>query len=184
MVNAAGTIVGSVQKTPPGQTLSFYTGVPGAASWPPDTGQIPAALVGTWLWSRPDPTGGSNPNTGEPNGYFSWVRLTVRADGTAKLQVGQKETKWEAGFDSCHSTWVVNFSGSFAAHGIQLVFTGQGQHVNTDDCNPARNYQYPVPSTVYSFTPWEVAVTPTETDLWLPQTPWANQFANILMIKQ
>jgi hypothetical protein len=182
-INAAGTIVGCVQQTPPGKILSFYTGVPGAAGWLPDTGQIPTGLVGTWLWSRPDPTSGSNPNTGEYNGYFSWVGLTLRADGTAELEQGQKETSWEGGFDSCHQTWVVNLSGTFAVHTTQLVFTGQGQFVNTDSCNPARNYQQPIPMTVYSFAPWEVAVTPTETDLWLFHTPWANQFADILLIK-
>ena len=165
-VNGRGTtVVGQVtQPVVVGQSTQQKTegwvfSTAGAAGWPsPDTGVIPDVLSGTWLWQANFPDGGMNQCTGAPTGYIYSANLVFASNGAVQLQLEISYNYTPDGCTPCARTTVWNLGGTYAAYGPDLRMNNvQGQETNTDNCNPASNFQTPSGTFHYDW-PWIASV--------------------------
>jgi len=143
----------------------------------PPAGGIPQALVHTWEWARPDPTGEFNPVTGEPLGEFRTLTLIIRADGTAALFQSDRNNVQCCGVGGVPCTeQVLNEwdTSTATVQGTTLTFnTGGGTSTEMNNCIPARNRTGPIATATLTL-PWQLTTNPDngKQALQLPARPF------------
>jgi probable HAF family extracellular repeat protein len=150
-VNDKGDVVGQVtqpvvvgQGTQQKVNAWVYSNA-GPAGWSsPDTGVIPAALLGKWLWQSNHDDGGRNQCTGAPTGQIWAATLVFASNGAVQLVLDIIQNYTPDGCRSCAQNSVWNLSGTYAAYGPHLRLNVQGQQTYQDTCNSATNFQTPI----------------------------------------
>jgi|SRR6516162_2362323 len=147
---------------------SYAAAAPSAALGPGDTGEIPSAVAAAliphglvcpygicWAWTFVE-------GTGIYTKVAYTVRLAIAANGAAQFVYVLQNTN-----GACVLTNVWDWFGNGVVNGSRLVITSHGSRTQTNTCNPAQNYRWPIGG-VLNFL-W--SLDPTNTRLTLI-TPW------------
>ena len=145
--------------TPPTCGLSTSTTTTTTTS----TSPIPQELVHRWNWTRVTPLGTFNPNTGEPFETTQIVQLEVHADGTALLEIDNRnrlDCCTVAGGNCGGETTVFYPMAAATAQGQMLtIVSGAGTRQDSNNCNPAQSQTAQLGSVTLTLS-WVLTIDP------------------------